>query len=253
MKVECQLCGTKFDQEVNRNTCPECGAYYHVDGAPRVYSEDNTHASFREDIPLKHKPRKPINKVKTVIIAVEIIAIIFCIIWPFVGMYNSKKMLEKQRITEKPTVVPKMIDEKIDVGDYFIQISDYYIDKEEYWNLPDNYVVYAVSYKTKHQGSSYISLYRAVQVYLETSDGMTISPLESYEAKEYLIPDRYQTMENNIGSYIKNDGGILYFVLKEDEEIYGLCFDVYECDQDDYNYKEIDTMYLMYLPELEVE
>lgn len=299
MKVKCQLCGTKFDPEINHNICPECAAYYRVDDMPRAYDGESTHtelrdvydtnsdntvyseekynhsdihrmydknsvhtmysdnqncgASFDEKNTSVKKTRKPLSTAKKVIISLEIMALIFCVIWPFIGMYNSKKKLESQRITEKPKIVQKLIDEKIEVGDYSIQISDYYIDKEKYWNLPDNYVVYAVSYKTKHQGSTYISLYKAVQVYLETSDGMTISPLESYDAKEYMTSDRYQTMERNIGGYIKNDGGILYFVLKEDEEIHGLCFDVYECDQDDYYYKEMDTTYLMYLPELEVE
>lgn len=269
MKVKCQLCGTKFDLEWNHNICPECAAYYREDGAYNhseihsmydqnsvhtMYSnEENCGASFDETPKVGKKTRKPLNTAKKVIIALEIMTLIFCIIWPFIGIHTSKKMLEKQRITEKPTAVPKMIGEKIQVGDYSIQISDFYIDKENYWNLPDNYVVYAVSYKTTHQGDTYISLYRAVQVYLETSDGMTISPLESYDAKEFMNSDRYQTMEKNIGGYIKNDGGILYFVLKEDEDIYGLGFDVYECDQDDYHYKEMDTTYLMYLPELEVE
>ncbi len=269
MKVKCQLCGTKFDLELNHNICPECAAYYRVDGTYNhseihsmydqnsvhtMYSnEENCGASFDETTKAGKKTRKPLSTTKKVIIGLEIMALIFCIIWPFVGIHTSKKMLEKQRITEKPTVVPKMIDEKIQVGDYTIEILDYYIDNENYWSLPENYVVYAVSYDVTHEGSTYISLYRAVQVYLETSEGMTISPLESYDIKEFITADRYQIMEKNIGGYIKNDGGILYFVLKEDEEIYGLGFDVYECDQEDYHYKEMDTTYLMYLPEMEVE
>lgn len=298
MKVKCQLCGTKFDLELNHNVCPECAAYYRVDGVSgadsnnthmelreaydtnsdntiydeekydhseihsmydqnsvhTMYSNDeNCGANFDEKTRIDKKTKKPLSTTKKVIIAIEIIALIFCIIWPFVGIHTSKKKLESQRVTEKPSAVPKMIDEKIPVGDYTIQISDYYIDKKEYWNLPDNYVVYAVSYKIEHDGATYTSLYNAVQPYMETPEGLTIIPLESYEAKEYMTEDRYKTMEKKVGGYIKNDGGILYFVLKEDEKIYGLGFDVYECDQDDYNYKEMDTTYLMYLPELEVE
>lgn len=266
MKVSCQLCGTKFDLELNHNICPECAAYYRVEEVSGVndssahtelkdaYDTNSNNTIYNEEKPkVDKKTGKPLSTTKKVIIGLEIIVLIFCIIWPFVGIHTSKKKLESQRITEKPTVVLKILDEKIQVGDYSVQISDYYIDKEAYWELPDNYVVYAVSYKTKHQGSSYISLYRAVQVYMETSDGRTISPLESYDVKEYMVNDRYETMEKKVGGYIKNDGGILYFVVKENEEIYGLVFDVYECDEDDYNYKEMDTTYLMYLPELEVE
>lgn len=272
MKVKCQLCGTKFDLEVNHNICPECAAYYREDGIAGAYDHSELHdmydqnsvhtmysdnqncgASFDEKIVSDKKTRKPLSKIKMLIIALEILAIMFCVIWPFVGMHNSKKKLEQQRITEKPTVVPKMIDEKIEVGDYSIEIADYYIDNKDYWKLPDNYVVYAVSYKTKQSGSSYISLYRAVEAYLETSEGIIISPLESYDLREFMTADRYQTMESKAGGYIKNDGGILYFVLREDEEIYGLGFDVFRCDEEDYNYKELDTIYHMYLPDLEVE
>lgn len=299
MKVTCQLCGTKFEQEVNRSICPECGAYYREDSEPRIYAEDNTHAELRdvydsnsdntiyseekynhseihekydqnsvhtmysnnencganfgEKLDLGSKPRKSINKVKVAIIAVEILAIIFCLLLPFMGVHSSKKKLEEQRITKMPTVVPTFIDNKIQVGAYSIQVKDYYIDNSAYWNLPENYVVYAVSYKIQHDGTKYSSLYNSVKVYLETVDGMTISPLESYDAKEFMTQDRYETMKDKTVGYIKNDGGILYFVLREDEKIYGLCFDVFECDQDDYNYKEMDTIYVMYLPELEVE
>ncbi len=269
MKVKCQLCGTKFDLELNHNICPECASYYRVDGVAdhselhSKYDQDSVHtmysdnqscgATFDDKLVSDKKSKKPASKVKLVIVALELLAIVFCIIWPFVGMNNSNKKLEQQRVTEKPAVVPKMIDEKIQVGDYSIEISDYYIDNKNYWKLPDNYVVYAVSYKIKQNGTTYTSLYRAVQVYLETSEGVTISPLESYDLREFMTSDRYQTMEKKLGGYIKNDGGILYFVVREDEEIYGLNFDVFRCDEEDYNYKELDTIYLMYLPDLEVE
>lgn len=299
MKVTCQLCGTKFEQEVNRSICPECGAYYYVDGEVRIYDEDNTHselkeaydfnsdntnyskekyshseiherydqnsvhtmysnnencgANFGEKLDAVKKTRKPINKVNAAIIAVEILAIIFCLLLPFMGMQTSKKKLEAQRITESSTVVPKFIDDKIQVGAYSIQVKDYYIDNSAYWNLPENYVVYAVSYKTQHEGTEYTSLYNSAQVYLETTDGIDISPLESYEAKRLMAQDRYEVMGNKVASYIKNDGGILYFVLKKDAKNYALCFNVFKCDQDDGYYKEMDTIYVMYLPELEVE
>ncbi len=280
MKVTCQLCGTRYEYEINRGRCPECAALYqNTDNTGfseeefdhsqlhKSYDENSVHtmyssnqecgASFEEK-PVSEKKRRTkirnnVSPVKRVIVALEIVATVFFVVLPFIGMYNSKKKLEELRITEKPTVVPKMIDESVVVGSYTIQVKDYYIDKSSYWNLPDNYVVYAVSYKTTHQGNTYTSLYSGVQVYLETSDGMTISPLGSYDAKEFMTGDRYETMERNIADYIKSDGGILYFVLKENEDIYGLRFDVYECDEEDYNYKKMDTTYVMYLPEVEVE
>ncbi len=261
MKVTCQLCGTKFDYEVNRGRCPECAALYqnsdNTTYSEEEYDHSEIHKKYDEKIPLEKKQRiktrKNTSPVKRIVIALEILAIVFFIILPFVGMHNSKKKLEEQRIVEKPKAVPKMMDESIVVGSYSIQVKDCYIDKSSYWNLPENYVVYAVSYKTTQQGNTYTSLYSGVQVYLETPDGMTISPLGSYDAKEFMTGNRYETMERNIGDYIKTDGGILYFVLKENEDIYGLRFDVYECNEDDYNYKKMDTTYVMYLPEMEVE
>ncbi|MBQ9935744.1 MAG: hypothetical protein IJO70_07850 [Lachnospiraceae bacterium] len=299
MKVKCQLCGTKFDLELNHNICPECAVYYRLDGVSGAHEDSSTHtelrdmydsnsnntiyneekydhseihsmynqgsvhtmysnnencgATFGEKLDLGSKPRKSINKVKVAIIAVEILAIIFCLLLPFMGMHTSKKKLEAQRITESSTVVPKFIGDKIQVGAYSIQVKDYYIDNSAYWNLPENYVVYAVSYKTQHEGTEYTSLYNSAQVYLETKDGIDISPLESYEAKKLMTQDRYEVVGNKVASYIKNDGGILYFVLKKDAKNYALCFNVFKCDQDDGYYKEMDTIYVMYLPELEVE
>ena len=274
MKVKCQLCGTKFDLELNHNICPECAAYYRVEDTPRTYEESDTvddvvdtnleddyDYSPDEDInengesalePV-NKSAKKLSKGNKVIIVIQLLLLVFFIALPFIGKNKSNEKLENQRIKEEVKVVPVFSEEEIRVGDYKISIFDYYIDNEAYWNLPDNYVVYAVSYRTKYVGSSYTSLYSSVDVYLETSDGKTIAPLSSYNARECMTDDRYHVMERKLGDYIKIDGGILYFVLKEDEEIYGLGFDVYKCDEEDSMYKEIDKIYHMYLPELEVE
>lgn len=48
MKVTCQLCGTKFELENNDNRCPECAAYYHVDGMPRNYAKESTHQELKQ-------------------------------------------------------------------------------------------------------------------------------------------------------------------------------------------------------------
>lgn len=282
MKVTCQLCGTKFYTEKNGGRCPGCASLYRKDGVGVTYTYnqnlncgeyDGDYDEYEDD-DYEYDPqmqeyyqnlRNEENKkwirfkkvVKGILITIEVIIIIFFLLMPALGRGYSDLRLEEQSGVEKPPIVEAFRNKPIYVGDYEVTITNYYVDRKENWNLPDNYIVYAVEYESDFAGDEYDysgqSLYQLVEPYLETDGGPTITPIDSYHAGENMVYEKYKLIEDKVGDYIKFGGGILYYVVKEDESIYGLCFDTYTGRENDYNYRELDRIYFMEAPELEVK
>jgi len=211
------------------------------------------------------KEAKTKKRVKTVVIVIEVIVIIFFIMMPFLGKGFSNLQLERQRIDTKPLIEEAYMNEVMPVGYYGVIVRRCYIDDSSRWKLPDNYVVYAVEYDTEENalnhgdelgepGNDRYNLPYIVKIYLETEDGPTIYPLGRYDAGEFMTKEAYKENIDDVAAFINYEGGILYFVVKEDEEIYGLCFDYYETpDASDENYMELVKVYLMTKIDWEVE
>lgn len=231
MKVTCQLCGTKFEIKKNDYRCPECAAYYHVEGMPETYAKESTNQESQYNINQsdhscgalfdKNKLAKAEKKGITgkVVLVIEIIILIMLVVLPFIGLRAGKERREQQRTKETVAVENISIENELVIGNTTIDLGQVKTVDTTGWNIPKGYQVIELKYETDTdygKGATGNDAYYLAEIYLKTTEGIYISALNSYDVQELSGLSYDEVHDLQIINGFGYNEGTLYFLIRQD-------------------------------------
>ena len=196
-------------------------------------NEDNT--SFT-----KVKQVRSRSGIRNAIMGMEILAIVFLILLPFVGKYASNMKLENQRVDEEIIEETQSMFSGIDIGNHIITFTGLYEETDYNWELPDGYEVIVMAYHMEEKefdpDFTRYDTSCLIEAYIITKEGKYIAPLESYNVKELIGDETVDTFEMSISDEFIYEDGIMFFVIKKGDYD-SVMFNLYTGDSE---YRQLD-------------